>query len=379
MLLPGRHANTSDYRYAFNGKETDNEIKGEGLQYDYGFRVYDPRLGKFLSVDPLFKGYPWYTPYQFAGNKPIVADDLDGLEERIRVFWPHSDTEPVTDIAVNDPYGYGKGTLDMYVELVKFRTSEQTGVDDTHRYYKAHVYYDITYSHFDMSQYESRGSGSFYEDSGLTGTVSEKRGLWDRWALGQDHKPGGVRDVSLQLAAGELVAVSVLRSAKALGKSVIKNGKAVVQGGTPKASPNVTSPSLQSVSQLEKEQMANAVGAGKSSSGANLSEGKMIFSQKASDAIFEMGSYASHVSIKDGVAKIRIGFTKSVTKENMNLVEETLKSNGANSVQIMTGTVKPKIKVLFNKLRDAGKTYRGYKIEKSLNPLHDFKLTKKLN
>ncbi|GGZ48899.1 hypothetical protein GCM10008088_07770 [Mesonia mobilis] len=81
MLLPGRHGNTSDYRYGFNGKEADNEIKGEGLQIDYGFRIYDPRLGRFLSQDPLFKSFPWYTPYQFAGNKPIESVDLDGLEE----------------------------------------------------------------------------------------------------------------------------------------------------------------------------------------------------------------------------------------------------------------------------------------------------------
>src|SRR5215218_8453250 len=53
---------TSVYRYGFNGKENDPEIKGEGNQQDYGMRIYDPRLGKFLSVDPLGKKYPWYTP-----------------------------------------------------------------------------------------------------------------------------------------------------------------------------------------------------------------------------------------------------------------------------------------------------------------------------
>jgi hypothetical protein len=58
-------------------------VYGEGNVYDYGFRIYNPRLGKFLSVDPLTKSYPWYTPYQFAGNKPIVAIDLDGLEEAV--------------------------------------------------------------------------------------------------------------------------------------------------------------------------------------------------------------------------------------------------------------------------------------------------------
>ncbi|WP_409994863.1 RHS repeat-associated core domain-containing protein [Chitinophaga pinensis] len=69
------------YRYGFNGKENDNEVKGEGNQQDYGFRIYDPRIGKFLSVDPLTAKYAFYTPYQFAGNKPVYAVDVDGRED----------------------------------------------------------------------------------------------------------------------------------------------------------------------------------------------------------------------------------------------------------------------------------------------------------
>jgi RHS repeat-associated protein len=80
MGMPGRKFN-GGYRYGFNGKENDNEVKGEGNQQDYGFRIYDPRLVKFLSIDPLTRQYPWYTPYQFAGNKTINSTDLDGLEE----------------------------------------------------------------------------------------------------------------------------------------------------------------------------------------------------------------------------------------------------------------------------------------------------------
>jgi RHS repeat-associated protein len=69
------------YSHGFNGKWNDNEVKGLGNQQDYGMRVYDPRLARFLSVDPITKDYPWYTPYQYAGNTPIQAIDLDGLEE----------------------------------------------------------------------------------------------------------------------------------------------------------------------------------------------------------------------------------------------------------------------------------------------------------
>ena len=75
-------ANTN-YRYGFNGKENDIEVSGDGNQYDYGFRIYNPRLGRFLSIDPLTSSYPYYTPYQFAGNKPVWCIDLDGLEEAL--------------------------------------------------------------------------------------------------------------------------------------------------------------------------------------------------------------------------------------------------------------------------------------------------------
>ena len=81
MLMPGRRFSNSTYRYGFNGKENDNDIKGEGNEQDYGMRIYDSRIGKFLSVDPFTPKFPWYTPYQFAGNKPILFIDIDGLEE----------------------------------------------------------------------------------------------------------------------------------------------------------------------------------------------------------------------------------------------------------------------------------------------------------
>ncbi len=81
MVMNQRQFNTANYRYGFNGKENDNEVKGVGNQQDYGARIYDGRLGKFLSVDPLSKNFAFYTPYSYAGNKPIWAKDLDGKEE----------------------------------------------------------------------------------------------------------------------------------------------------------------------------------------------------------------------------------------------------------------------------------------------------------
>ena len=81
--MPGRMftSSASKYRYSFNGKEEDDETvsTGGGTQ-DYGLRIYNPALGRFLSVDPLTRKYAYFTPYQFAGNTPIQATDLDGAE-----------------------------------------------------------------------------------------------------------------------------------------------------------------------------------------------------------------------------------------------------------------------------------------------------------
>jgi RHS repeat-associated protein len=91
MMMPGRNYNASgvsDYRFGFNGKENDNEVKGEGSQQDYGMRIYDPRIGKFLSVDPIASKYPELTPYQFASNSPIASIDLDGLEGLVATGMP---------------------------------------------------------------------------------------------------------------------------------------------------------------------------------------------------------------------------------------------------------------------------------------------------
>lgn len=83
LEMAGRTEN-NNYRFGFNGKEKDPSGQWSNQShYDYGFRIYNPTIGKFLSVDPLTMEFPWYTPYQFAGNKPIWAIDLDGLEELI--------------------------------------------------------------------------------------------------------------------------------------------------------------------------------------------------------------------------------------------------------------------------------------------------------
>ncbi|RKN76826.1 RHS repeat domain-containing protein [Ulvibacterium marinum] len=80
QLLPGRHGNSTDYRYGFQGQEMDNEIKGEGNSLNYTFRMHDPRVGRFFAVDPLARLYSWNSPYAFSENRVIDGVELEGLE-----------------------------------------------------------------------------------------------------------------------------------------------------------------------------------------------------------------------------------------------------------------------------------------------------------
>jgi RHS repeat-associated protein len=129
--MKGRDFITSNYRYGFNGKENDNEVKGAGNQQDYGLRIYDPRLGRFLSLDPLSKNFPWFSPYHFAGNTPIQAIDLEGAETLNKVFVKVDEqgttfmTNPDASRLMEITNGHDwSGTKEVKVYFVKKKGSE---------------------------------------------------------------------------------------------------------------------------------------------------------------------------------------------------------------------------------------------------------------
>jgi RHS repeat-associated protein len=65
------------YRYGFNGMEQDAEMKGERLSYTTEFRSYDPRVGRWMSVDPIVKD--WESGYAAFANNPVLFIDPSGL------------------------------------------------------------------------------------------------------------------------------------------------------------------------------------------------------------------------------------------------------------------------------------------------------------
>ncbi|MCK6612158.1 MAG: RHS repeat-associated core domain-containing protein, partial [Bacteroidia bacterium] len=80
-----------EYRYGFNGKEKDNETYGTGDAYDFGARIYDSRLGRWMSVDPQTSTQPYVSPFRAFANNPIVYADPDGEREYITILIKEKD------------------------------------------------------------------------------------------------------------------------------------------------------------------------------------------------------------------------------------------------------------------------------------------------
>ncbi|MBK9992957.1 MAG: hypothetical protein IPP01_02960 [Saprospiraceae bacterium] len=82
MIMPGRDSSTIDYRYGFQGMEQDNNLKGEGNSYTTEFRQYDPRVGRWMSVDLWEEKYPNIGAYWIVYDNPINLIDPLGSQTR---------------------------------------------------------------------------------------------------------------------------------------------------------------------------------------------------------------------------------------------------------------------------------------------------------
>jgi RHS repeat-associated protein len=169
MVMPGRKFTAGNsYRYGFNGKENDNEVKGEDNQLDFGDRIYDPRIGRWLSLDPLQKKYPGESNYAFVSGNPILYKDADGRDKIITIT-----------VILKNGYTLVMQQIDKsYFNYHQDKTSH--GIRDT---YKSHVYesYTIDLSNSSLSnskvqftQTEARASDvSLYQSTKLADVTNK--------------------------------------------------------------------------------------------------------------------------------------------------------------------------------------------------------------
>jgi len=108
------------YGYGFNGMEKDDEWKGAGNSYNTEFRINDPRLGRWLSIDPLAASFPWQSPYVSMDNNPIYFKDPYGDST-----WVDETDESITINTTIEFTGNG-----LYKKDGTIRKDAQTRIDN---------------------------------------------------------------------------------------------------------------------------------------------------------------------------------------------------------------------------------------------------------
>ncbi|MEL6133571.1 MAG: RHS repeat-associated core domain-containing protein, partial [Bacteroidota bacterium] len=78
MVMTGRSVSLEDYRYGFQGMESEPEVSGIGNNYHTYYRSYDSRLGRWKSLDPKANMLPYMSPYAAFNNNPNIYTDPDG-------------------------------------------------------------------------------------------------------------------------------------------------------------------------------------------------------------------------------------------------------------------------------------------------------------
>jgi len=78
-------------KYRFQKQELQNKefSDGSGLEmYEFKYRMDDPQIGRFWSVDPLASKYEYNSPYAFSEDKVTNSIELEGLESvAINALW----------------------------------------------------------------------------------------------------------------------------------------------------------------------------------------------------------------------------------------------------------------------------------------------------
>ena len=140
VLNGGKSANPKSrersYWFGYNGMEKDPEMKGDGNSYTTEFRQYDPRLGRWLSLDPLMEKFPEMSPFATFNNNPIFYTDDDGdspISALAKFLLKKAGKEALKKFATKQVIGRMKNYMskEMKQQFLKDLDGILSGMDDS--------------------------------------------------------------------------------------------------------------------------------------------------------------------------------------------------------------------------------------------------------
>jgi RHS repeat-associated protein len=167
--------NAEGYRYGFGGMEKDDEMKGNGNSYDFGARMHDPRVGRFLSLDPLEMKIPHASPYIYCLNNPVLLIDPD----RKFPIPAHKKIIERAWLKTN----LSRGFQDMFIEAVKLGAGFTADITN---FNNSKVHFDGLQNHAEVQERWKELNKSITDRVSKIGSGNKTFGGYDAEMLGLD-------------------------------------------------------------------------------------------------------------------------------------------------------------------------------------------------
>ena len=166
MLMPNRYTGNSKYKYGFQGALKDNEIKGNGNSYSFGARILDPRIGRWLSTDPIV--HHKLSPYNAFDNNPIYYVDPDGMDGIPYTLLRLAQTDADKPFIMGGTWTFinykTRQTSYSYGLVWSMQTAWGTSIEQTYAHYKSRTWVAIKGG---KDYVMANDDGSFSPNSGL--------------------------------------------------------------------------------------------------------------------------------------------------------------------------------------------------------------------
>jgi len=423
-------------RYRFTGMERDEE---SGLNY-HSARYYMPWLGRWMSSDPsgLSDGL---NIYRYINNNPIKFTDLSGLQaDAPPSTVPYADPNAFAESDAAVEYFVSREEAIAYFNSVDVPTGGNVAPSETpttpsgggsgEEEPEARTQMSILWEEAEAADYSEESVLNLLAEidrnfeSGTRDWEMQRVAVWATAAVRHREQGnylnatilyGGATVGGLGIGMGMFgdskeetgLRMGAMAAISAFGGSIVNrifgrgagagagaaagatdDAAALAAGATDDAAAvaaGAADDAAAVVAGTADDAAAAAAGAADDAAAgvANLSDdvirGRLNFNAGSAQAANRLGFDPSDIVINNGTADIPIIFTETLARADLNTIYRVLQNAGVRAVRINSGPViNGRLAGLLDRLYEGGRSFMGFTIQRTGDPMNMFILTKSL-